>query len=63
MRQRRGRDQRPNNDLEHFFGAARYHERRTTGRRNASPGLAVRLVAAMVTPLHPLSATISDRGI
>ena len=51
---------RTNNDLEHFFGAARYHERRATGRRNASPGLvvrgAVRLVAAVVTPLHPLSA-------
>ena len=50
---------RTNNDLEHFFGAARYHERRATGRRNASPGLvvrgAVRLVAAVVTPLHPLS--------
>jgi hypothetical protein len=51
---------RTNNDLEHFVGAARYHERRATGRRNASPGLvvrgAVRLVAAVVTPLHPLSA-------
>lgn len=51
---------RTNNDLEHFFGAARYHERRATGRRNASPGLvvrgAVRLVAAVVTPLHPVSA-------
>jgi hypothetical protein len=51
---------RTNNDLEQFFGAARYHERRATGRRNASPGLvvrgAVRLVAAVVTPVHPLSA-------
>ena len=51
---------RTNNDLEQFFGAARYHERRATGRRNASPGLvvrgAVRLVAAVVTPLRPLSA-------
>jgi len=51
---------RTNNDLEHFFGAARYHERRATGRRNASPGLvvrgAVRLVAAVVTPLQPVNA-------
>lgn len=51
---------RTNNELEHFFGAARYHERRATGRRNASPGLvvrgAVRLVAAVVTPLQPVSA-------
>lgn len=51
---------RTNNELEHFFGSARYHERRATGRRNASPGLvvrgAVRLVAAIVTPLQPVSA-------
>jgi hypothetical protein len=51
---------RTNNELEHFFGSARYHERRATGRRNASPGLvvrgAVRLVAAVVTPLQLISA-------
>lgn len=44
---------RTNNDLEHFFGAARYHERRATGRKGASPGLvvrgAVRVVAAVAT--------------
>ena len=44
---------RTNNDLEHYFGSARYHERRATGRKGASPGLvvrgAVRLVAAMAT--------------
>ena len=44
---------RTNNDLEHFFGAARYHERRATGRKGAAPGLvvrgAVRLVAAAAT--------------
>jgi hypothetical protein len=42
---------RTNNDLEHFFGSARYRERRATGRRMASPGTvvrgAVRLVAAV----------------
>src|SRR6185369_4091593 len=30
---------RTNNDLEQFFGAYRYHERRTTGRKVASPSL------------------------
>ncbi len=44
---------RTNNDLEHCFGSARYHERRATGRKGASPGLvvrgAVRIVAAVAT--------------
>ncbi len=44
---------RTNNDLEHYFGSARYHERRATGRKGASPGLvvrgAVRVVAAVAT--------------
>ena len=44
---------RTNNDLEHVFGSTRYHERRATGRKQASPGLvvrgSVRLVAAMAT--------------
>ena len=30
---------RTNNDLEQFFGAYRYHDRRTTGRKVASPSL------------------------
>ena len=33
---------RTNNDLEHAFGSTRYHERRSTGRKQASPGLVVR---------------------
>jgi hypothetical protein len=41
------------NDLEHVFGTARHHERRTTGRKAASPALvvrgAVRVVAAVAT--------------
>lgn len=45
-----------NNDLEHFFGSGRYHERRATGRKNASPALvlrgAVRLTAAAATRLR-----------
>jgi hypothetical protein len=42
-----------NNALEHFFGSARHHERRATGRKMASPALvvrgAVRVIAAVAT--------------
>lgn len=42
-----------NNDLEQLFGAARYHERRASGRKGAAPGLvvrgAVRILAALAT--------------
>jgi hypothetical protein len=45
---------RTNNDLEHCFGSARYHERRASGRRGASPAMvvrgSVRVVAAIATP-------------
>jgi len=48
---------RTNNDLEQYFGSARYHERRASGRKVASPGLvvrgAVRVVAAVVTRHQP----------
>lgn len=51
---------RTNNDLEQFFGAARYHERRASGRKGADPGTVVRgqvrLVAAVATRHHPPSA-------
>jgi hypothetical protein len=47
---------RTNNDLEHLFGSHRYHERRASGRKVASPGLVVRggvrLVAGAVTRLR-----------
>lgn len=47
---------RTNNDLEHFFGSHRYHERRGSGRKAASPGLVVRgrvrLVASAATRLR-----------
>ncbi len=50
---------RTNNDLEHYFGSARYHERRATGRKGASPGLvvrgAVRVVAAVATRAQPFA--------
>ena len=47
---------RTNNDLEQVFGAHRYHERRATGRKGASPALvlrgAVRMVACAATRLR-----------
>jgi hypothetical protein len=47
---------RTNNDLEQFFGAHRYHERRTTGRTGASPALvlrgAVKMTARAATQLQ-----------
>ncbi len=50
---------RTNNELEQYFGSACSHERRTTGRKGASPGLvvrgAVRVVASVASRLHPLS--------
>jgi hypothetical protein len=45
---------RANNDLEHLFGSACYHERRASGRKGASPAMvvrgSVRLLAALATP-------------
>ncbi len=52
---------RTNNDLEQFFGAFRYHERRATGRKVAAPSLVVRgsarLLAAAITRQRPYSAS------
>jgi hypothetical protein len=52
---------RTNNDLEQFFGSVRYHERRATGRKGASPSLvvrgAVRVSASVATRLRPFDAT------
>lgn len=39
---------RTNNDLEQYFGSARRHERRATGRKTASPGLVVRGAVRMM---------------
>ena len=48
---------RTNTDLEHLFGAQRYHERRASGRKAASPATVlrgeVRLIAATATRLRP----------
>lgn len=47
---------RTNNDLEQLFGSYRYHERRASGRKVASPGMvvrgSVRLIAATASRLH-----------
>jgi hypothetical protein len=52
---------RTNNDLEHLFGSNRYHERRSTGRKSASPAMVlrgpVRLLAATATRLKPPAAS------
>jgi hypothetical protein len=49
-----------NNALEQCFGSVRYHERRTTGRKGAVPGLvvrgAVRVVATVATRERPFAA-------
>lgn len=48
---------RTNNALEQLFGSYRYHERRVTGRKVASPALvlrgSVRIVAAVATRQRP----------
>lgn len=50
---------RTNNELEQYFGSARYHERRTTRRKQASPGVvvrgSVRVVASVASRLHSFS--------
>jgi hypothetical protein len=51
---------RTNNELEQFFGSHRYHERRASGRKAASPGLVLRgearLLAAAATRRHRYTA-------
>ena len=51
---------RTNNELEQLFGAQRYHERRASGRKAASPAAVlrgeVRLIAATATRLRPIGA-------
>ena len=51
---------RTDNGLERLFGSQRYHERRATGRKMASPAIVlrgeVRVIAATATRLHPPTA-------
>ena len=52
---------RTNNGLEQFFGSYRYHERRCSGRKVASPGTvvrgSVRLVSAAATRTRTIEVT------
>jgi hypothetical protein len=57
---------RTNNDLEHAFGSHRYHERRASGRRRASPGLvvmgSVRVLSGLATRLRPEEGLVLRPG-
>jgi hypothetical protein len=57
---------RTNNDLEHTFGSHRYHERRASGRRRASPGLVVmgsaRVISGLATRLRPEEGLVLPPG-
>jgi hypothetical protein len=60
---------RTNNDLEQFFGSHRYHERRASGRKGASPCLVLRgqarLLAAAASRHREFTAaelSRADRG-
>jgi hypothetical protein len=57
---------RTNNDLEHAFGSHRYHERRASGRRRASPGLVVmgsaRVISSLATRLRPEEGLVLRAG-
>jgi hypothetical protein len=57
---------RTNNDLGHAFGSRRYHERRASGRRQASPGLVVmgsaRLISGLATRLRPEEGLVLRPG-
>jgi hypothetical protein len=57
---------RTNNDLEHAFGSHRYHERRASGRRRATPGLVVlgsaRVISSLATRLRPEEGLVLRPG-
>src|SRR4051812_17429096 len=57
---------RTDNDLEHAFGSHRYHERRASGRRRASPGLVVmgsaRVISSLATRLRPEEGLVLRPG-
>lgn len=57
---------RTNNDLEQLFGSHRYHERRASGRKVASPGLvvlgSVRVIAGLATRMRPEEGLVLGTG-
>jgi hypothetical protein len=52
---------RTNNALEQLFGSQRYHERRATGRKTASPGAVLRGSVRLVAGLGTRAQTLSGR--
>ena len=54
---------RTNNELEQYFGAARYHERRASGRKGASPGLVVRGAVRVVAAVASRGQTFADTDL
>jgi len=59
---------RTNNDTEQAFGSHRYHERRTSGRKGASPSLvlrgSVKLLAGLATRRQEVAAKdLSDADL
>jgi hypothetical protein len=50
---------RTNNDLERAFGSHRYHERRATGRKGASPALVLRGAAKLIAGLATRSREVT----
>lgn len=54
---------RTNNDLEQLFGSHRYHERRATGRKGASPALVLRGSARLVACLATRQGEATDADL
>ena len=54
---------RTNNDLERFFGSHRYHERRASGRKAASPGLVLRGSARLLASAATRRRTYTARDL
>ncbi|WP_370881410.1 ISNCY family transposase [Methylobacterium brachiatum] len=54
---------RTNNALEQLFGSQRYHERRATGRKTASPGAVVRGAIRLVAGIRARAETPSGRDL
>lgn len=54
---------RTNNALEQLFGSQRYHERRATGRKTASPGAVLRGAVRLMAGIHSRTRAPSGRDL
>lgn len=54
---------RTNNALEQLFGSQRYHERRATGRKTASPGAVLRGAVRLVAGIRTRAGAPSGRDL